>query len=215
MALANYTDLTTSLADWLHRTGLTSQIADFVTLAESEINAELHARPMESDESVTLTISTRTIALPARYIEPISLELVISGQSNESLIYVEPQQLSINAATNAKARPTYWTVNAANIEFGNLSDATYTLKFRMLKGLALATTTTNDIMTAYPGLYLYGALLQAAVWMANDQRIPTWEAMYSRLLKKVKIKEGRSKALTSLRTDHPSARGWRTNIITD
>lgn len=214
MALANYTDLTTSLADWLRRSALTSQIADFVTLAESELNADVHTRLMESDEPVTLTVGTRTIALPARFIEPISFELVISGQSNTQLTYEPPHRISINAASGAACRPQYWTINGDNIEFPNLSDATYSAVFRMVKGFDLAATSTNSLMTAYPGLYLFGSLLQAAPYLRDDNRIPTWQSRYDRLLAKVKRKEGRRNALTSLVTDHPSSGGYRANIIT-
>lgn len=215
MALANYTDLATSLAGWLHRGDLASQIPDFVTLAESELNAEVHTRLMESDEPVTLTAATRTIALPSRFIEPISFELVISGQDNIELTYQPPQRLSINAASGAACRPKYWTINGSNIEFPNLSDATYTCKFRMVKGFDLASTSTNTLMTDYPGLYLYGSLLQAAPFLRDDTRIATWQTLYDRLLKKVKRKEGRRNALTSLVADHPSAGAGRSgNIIT-
>jgi len=215
MALTNYTDLTTSLADWLHRSGLTNQIADFVTLAESELNADVHTRLMESDESVTLTINTNTIALPSRFIEPISFELVISGQDNIPLTYQPPHRLSYNTASGARCRPQFWTIDGSNIEFPNLSDATYSAVFRMVKGFDLASTSTNALLTAYPGLYLYGSLLQAAPYLRDDNRIPVWQSRYDRLLPKVKRKEGRKNALTSLVTDHPSSgNGWRSNIIT-
>lgn len=213
MALTTYTELKASLADWLHRSDLTSQIADFVTLAESEINTELRLRLMEADEALTLTSATRTVALPSRYIEPISLELVIAGQSNQELTYRQPQQLAINAAAGSAARPEYWTVNGSDIEFPNLPDQTYTLKFRMLKGLDLAATSTNALLTAYPGLYLYGSLLQSAPYMVNDARIQTWKAMYESLKAKISHKEARSKTLARLVTDLPSVRA-QSNIIT-
>ncbi len=214
MALANYTDLLTSVQDWLHRSGLSAPAADFITLAESELNTDVHTRLMESDESVTLTIATRTIALPARFIEPISLDLVISGQQNTSLNYQPIYRLAINAEAGASCRPRYWSINGSNIEFPNLSDATYSMVFRMVKGFDLANTTTNTLMTSYPGLYLYGSLLQAAPYLKEDQRIATWGAIYDRLLAKVRRKEGRRNALTSLITDHPSAGYRRENIIT-
>ena len=38
MALVNYSDLKTSIADWLNRSDLTATIPDFITLAESGFN---------------------------------------------------------------------------------------------------------------------------------------------------------------------------------
>lgn len=214
MALSTYAELEASLADWLHRSNLSDQIDDFITLAESELNADVHMRLMESDEPVTLTISTNAITLPARFIEPISLEIILSGQANIPLTYQPVQRLSYNTDSGAAARPEYWTINGDSIEFPNLSDATYSMTFRMVKGFDIASTGTNSLLTAYPGLYLYGALLQAAPYMTNDVRIPVWQSSYDRLLTKVKRQEGRRNALTSLITNHPSAGGRRANIIT-
>ena len=41
MALTTYTELKTSIADWLNRTDLTAAIPDFITLAESKFRTEL------------------------------------------------------------------------------------------------------------------------------------------------------------------------------
>ena len=42
MALANYTDLQTSIASWHHRS--VSEITDFITLAEKRINKLIDSR---------------------------------------------------------------------------------------------------------------------------------------------------------------------------
>lgn len=212
MALSNYTELQAALADLLHREDLTSQIVDFITLLESELNVDMRMRLMESDESVTLTEGTRTIALPSRYLEPISLELVISGEQNTPLHYLHPAQLPVNESSGAAGRPQYWTVNGANIEVPYLADDTYTMTFRMLKGFDLASTSTNALLTKYPGLYLYGAALQAATWMKDDQRIPLWQSYYDRIKDKANRAEARTKALSTLSTDLPMSR--RSNILT-
>lgn len=201
MALSNYAELTNSVIDWLHRADLTAQVADFIALAESEINAELKMRLQVVDEDLTLNVTERTIALPARFIEPVSLDLVISGQKNDPLTYRQPQQLGINASLSA--RPVYWAINGDTVEFANPSDDTYSMVLRMVQGFDIASTTTNSVLTAYPGLYLYGALLQAAPYLVNDQRIQVWQSTYNRVLAKAKRKEGRANALVSLVTDLP------------
>ncbi len=173
----------------------------------------LHTRLMEVDEDVTLTIATRTIALPSRFIEPITLELVITGQANTPLIYQPLQRLAIDSNVGSTCRPQYWTINGSNLEFPNLSDATYACVFRMVKGYDIASTSTNDLLTEYPGIYLYGALLQAAPYLRDDDRVQTWGVMYTNLLKKARRKESRRHALTSLVMDDGLAR-TRSNIIT-
>ena len=44
MAITNYTELKSSLADWLNRSDLTTVIPDFITLAESQFNREIRNR---------------------------------------------------------------------------------------------------------------------------------------------------------------------------
>jgi hypothetical protein len=41
MSLTTYSELQSSIADWLNRTDLTSQIKDFITIAESRLDREL------------------------------------------------------------------------------------------------------------------------------------------------------------------------------
>ena len=214
MAFTNYTELLAVIADRLHRDDLTTQMVEFVALAESEINSEMRLRLMEADESLTLTSGTRTIALPARYIEPVKLSLVISGQENTELQYVQPQQLAINAASGASSRPQYWTVNGSNIELPNLSDATYSCTLRMIKGFDLAATSTNALLTAYPGIYMYGALIQSSYHIGVDPRLDSWRLAYGTLKQKAMRSEARSKALTNLVTNLPGVGSGYSNIIT-
>jgi hypothetical protein len=213
MAITTYAQLQASVISWLHRADLSAQVLDFISLAESEINTDMRLRLMEVDESVTLLSGARTVALPSRFLEPIKLELVFTGRENEELTYLTPQQMNNDASTGARYQPEFWTVNGDTITFPNSADQNYTLTFRMLKGLDIASTTTNALLTAYPGIYLYGTLLQAQAYMVNDMRISTWANMYSNLVKKANRQEARTKTLATLRSDHPSARQGRSNIF--
>lgn len=212
MAITTYAELATTVASWLHRTDLASQIVDFISLAEDEINTDMRLRLMESDESLTLLIDTRTIALPSRFIEPIKLELTFTGRQNEELTYLTPSQMNPDPSTGAKYQPEFYTINGSNIEFRNSADQSYGVTFRMLKGFDLASTSTNSLLSAYPGLYLYGALLQASAFTINDDRIATWAKMYLNLKTKVNRIEVRTKTLATLRTDMPMGQD-RNNIF--
>jgi hypothetical protein len=212
MALSTYTELKATLADYLHRTDMTSRIVDFITLAESEINSEIRTRLMETDASLTLVSGTNTIALPTRYSEPILLELVISGRENTPLRYLTPSQMEDETETGSTYEPRYWTINGSNIEFPNDADQDYSVRFRHLADFDLATTSTNTLLTKYPGIYLYGSLLQAEPFMNNDPRIATWANFYANLKKVINRKEARTRSLATLGTD-VAIRGSRINNI--
>jgi hypothetical protein len=57
--------------------------------------------------------------------------------------------------------------------------------------------TTNWLLTDSPDLYLYGALLQAAPYLQDDQRISTWGTLYERCLNDLKVSDERSRMATS------------------
>lgn len=202
MAITTYSELQTALANWTHRTDLAARIQEFITLAEDELNSELRLRTMESDQTLTLTSGQNTVALPSRYLEPVFLEIVFSGdRENKRLTYQTPDQMALFDSSTVAQEPDYWTINGGNIEFPEPADQTYTLRFRMLRRLDIATDSTNDLLSNWRGLYLYGAMLQAAPYMANDARMITWKAMYDSLLTKVKAKEGRRNIRANLQTE--------------
>tara|TARA_R110000868_G_C10972514_1_gene770303 strand:+ start:25998 stop:26633 length:636 start_codon:yes stop_codon:yes gene_type:complete len=209
MAITNYTELKAAVASWITSDALTAQIPDFIQFAEIELNAELRNRDMQVDETLTLTSGTSTVSLPSRFIDPISLELVISGEDNTPLTYVKPHDIIKNISS--AARPQHWTINGSYIEFPNPSDQTYTLSFRMLKGYDIASTTTNTLLTKYPLLYLYGALAQGAIFAREDQRMGLFAGQYSKMLLKVKKAEARVGRLVNLRTEFANTQ--RSNII--
>ena len=65
MALNSYSALKTSIANWLNRTDLTTEIEDFIVLAEKDFNSKLRIRKMISESSVT--INAETVALPTGF----------------------------------------------------------------------------------------------------------------------------------------------------
>lgn len=211
MAITTYTELQTAVAGWLHRTDLTARIPEFIALAESEINTDMRLRLMESDESLTLSAAATTVALPARYSEPIRLDVVIAGQDNRTLTYLTPQQMEIQATTGSACEPDFWTINGANIQFPAPADQQYSLLFRMLADFDIATTSTNALLTKYPGIYLYGALIQASKYTADDARISLWRESYESMKSKANRKEARTRTLTMLRNELPGT-GFKTNI---
>ena len=64
MALSTYSDLKTSIANFLARDDLTSQIPDFITLAEARMSRELDTRSMEKRATATTVAGDGFISLP-------------------------------------------------------------------------------------------------------------------------------------------------------
>jgi hypothetical protein len=73
MALTTYTELKTSIADWLNRSDLTATIPDFISLAEAQIERTLRTRQMLT--RTTLTIDGEFESTQSDFLETRALKL--------------------------------------------------------------------------------------------------------------------------------------------
>jgi hypothetical protein len=74
MAIDTFAVLKTSIADWLNRADLTSQIPDFITMAEARFNRELRCDAMDATASVTITAGA--VAVPTGLLAVRSFSLL-------------------------------------------------------------------------------------------------------------------------------------------
>ena len=177
MSLAQYSDLTTAVATWLHRSDLTSSIPDFVTLAEIEVMRKMRTRDMETAFSGTIT-STGTLAIPANFIA--FKELYVNASTIQYLERRSPKWIRDKYAfTGSTNLPRYYAREGTAFIFGPQPDATYTLGGVFYKNRGpLSTNTTHATFVANPDVYLYATLLQSAPYLKNDPRIAVWAGLY-------------------------------------
>ena len=91
MALATYSDLKTSIANWLNRTDLTSEISDdFIILTEADLNSKLRVRKMIT--STSITIDSETESIPADFLQ-IRDFFITEGGTKHALKYITPAQM--------------------------------------------------------------------------------------------------------------------------
>jgi len=202
MAYDTYAGLQATVADWLHRANLTEQIPDFINLAERVINRRLNIFPREVETPLTASPGVRFVALPSDYGQPIALYLR-DIEPRELLTQVLVQQMDVDESDNK--RPEYWAVDGSNIAFDSPCDLSYPLMFRYQQNLYLSDTTpTNPTFARYPDLYLYGALAQAAPYIRDDARWPSWDAKFKELLREAAQDATATDANTELRTEIPN-----------
>ncbi len=80
-------------------------------------------------------------------------------------------------AGSAGGKPVAYTIKANELFLGPSPGAVYTMEmdyYRKFDSLSTITT-TNDMLTDNPDVYLYGALLEAEPFIKNDSRIQVWE----------------------------------------
>ena len=93
MAFTTYSDLKTSVANYLNREDLTAVIPDFITLTENRLNRDLRVRVNLIRAETTTTSGTDFYNLPTDLIEIRNITYDTSSRSY-ALEYLSPESLS-------------------------------------------------------------------------------------------------------------------------
>ena len=190
MALSTYSELKTSVADWLNRADLTSTVPDFISLAEAQIERKLRTRQMIVRADAT--IDTEYSAVPADFLEVKSLKLQtnpvtpLQFETIDSLDNLQSQYAS-------SSKPRYFSIVGGQIRTVPLPDGEYSAELTYYAKLSKlsSTNTTNWLLTAAPDVYLYGALLQAAPYLKDDARISVWATLYTSAMEDLQVADDR------------------------
>ena len=158
--LDTYANLKLELIDWSHRDDLDQKIDTFIDLAESEMLANavepLQLRSEETLTAIATNTTDRFASLPAGYQSSRKLRIqIVDGESIE-LFYRTPAQLNILSSTGL---PRFFTITD-QIEFDRISDQVYAGEIQYYKDFTVLSdsSTTNDVLTNFPTIYLFGAL---------------------------------------------------------
>lgn len=181
MALSNYGELKTAIADFLNRDDLTAVIPTFVALCESQVARDL--RHWRQESRVSTTLNERFENLPTDWLEGIHMYLSDGAQVEYASIAEIGRQKVLTNDTAGK--PRLFTLNSGQIEFFPAPDASYDLTMVYYARIPTmsANADANWLMTYYPDVYLYGSLLQSAPYLAEDARITVWAQLYGAAVK--------------------------------
>ena len=186
MALTNFTGLKASIADFLNRDDLTSVIPDFVALAEAQINRDVRHWKMEARSSGQQSNLDEYMQIPADWVETIRLHLTGSGTTVVNLVSRDAMADKRAANENATGTPSMYT--HANGQFQLFPTPSQDTDFELLyyqKIPSLITNTDNWLLLEAPDVYLYGALLHSAPYLAEDARLAVWAQLYSAAIQRL------------------------------
>lgn len=183
MAISTYGELKSAVAEWLAKSNLSSRAADFITLASTRIyygaEGSFPSEPVRTFElqaQNTPTPSSRVITLPTRYIETIRLKAT-DGSQSWTLDYVSPAAMSEYDDNEWYAQ--YYTLVNGGILLGGSQQATYTHDYYAALAEFSGDSDTNALLTKAPGLWLYGASLEAAVYQRDDATAQRMLSLYN------------------------------------
>jgi len=77
-------------------------------------------------------------------------------------------------------RPQFFTVIGDKIQLDRTPDAEYTVEIQYFKKADPLTSSnqTNEILTKYPSIYLYGALAQVFIYSQDDQQVSKYIQLF-------------------------------------
>jgi len=184
VSISSYSDLKTAVADWLMRDDLTDRIPDFITFAEARFNRVVEHPKRENRATATVqTTSTEPefVSLPSDFQSMRRVRLNgVSGKPGLQFLSEEQLNEQRFAGRNTAAQPKFYTIFGSEMELVPTPDQAYELEIVYRQNLtALSTSnTSNWLLSLAPDVYLYGALLQSAPFMQDDERLQSWGAAY-------------------------------------
>jgi hypothetical protein len=208
MAISTYAELQTAAANWLNRSDLTARLPEFIALAEAQFNRRIRAP--QNEATATQSASTAALTSPTDYAAPNRLYATISGYKSR-LPQVEPDELR-QCYDGRTGSPQVFAIIADTLTVGPTPDTSYSFTLDYYRTIpALASNSTNWLLTRHPDLYLYATLLQAEAFGWNDERIPLWRAAVEQTLEELRqdsSRRARSSKGVGLRSETSRGRAW-------
>jgi len=172
MSLANYDGLKASVANWLNRTDLATEIPDFIALAESRLAHELRIPTIEKKSVITIDSEGYT-TIPADFLE---VKDVFFNDTPLSRVSVT----QIHSYTARSGVPDYFAREAGKILFFPTPTLSASDRIEMIYYFEVDplsdSAPTNVLMSTVPELYLYASLSEASKFLGSDGS--RWEAAY-------------------------------------
>ena len=201
--ITTYAELQTTIADWLNRSDLTDVIPTFIELVDARLNRDQLTR---DTKEVTLDDGTGTLALNLFTPQPsIPLQramtnmrsLMITGvqDADDPQIFNPPLRAPVIQLTSVEqlyarrselvtaAIPRFAAVQADSILLAPLPDSIYrfTMIYESQEPLS-DSNVTNSVLATAPDVYLYGALVEAAPYIKDDERTALWDQRFQTAL---------------------------------
>ena len=169
-----YDNLVSTIEQYLERSDIAvvSQIPVFITLAEYEIAQQIKTLGQIEVAQGVMSAGNPIIQKPARWRKTVSMSVTSNGEKTP--VFLRKYEYVTNySAESASGLPLYYSdYDADNWFVSPTPDQAYTfevLVYQRLQPLSSANQ-TNWITNNAPNVMLFGALLQAVIYLKDDQR---------------------------------------------
>jgi hypothetical protein len=200
MTIATYADLQAAVNNWLDHSLFTARVPEFIALFEAAANRRLRVRQMEATATLTPG-SGGTVALPSDYLA--WRRVTWTGQIRNELEYVHPSYFQAAYPASPTDVPRFFTIEGSTLEITPLDQTPLQLDyFQKIPALSAGPSDgsgTNWLLTAHPDLYLFGALIEAETFGANDERAPLWKARRDEIFDEIERLSNKTRGAGAIR----------------
>lgn len=197
MSITTYSELKTSIANWLNRDDLTAVIPDFISLAEADMDRKLRHWRME--KRATVSLDDQYSRVPSDWLESIRFYLS-EGNTYELAQTSHTDMIRRRAqSANALGRPQYFAMSDGAFEIYPTPDVAYTAELLYYgRTPALSDSNASNWVLEYaPDAYLYGALVHSAPYLVDDARTQVWASLYQSAIDNVNMAAEKARTSTS------------------
>ena len=207
MAINTYATLQTAVANWLDRSDLTDRIPEFIALGEARMNRLLRLAIMLNVDETTLggaaklVGGTRDYALPSGYLQMVDFHLRTNPIT--TLSYITPENMNRMWAGSGAGKPTAYTIFSDNstgtpikkVRLGPSPASAYDYSMMFYKKIEPLSVdnTTEPMLTDNPDVYLYSALLEAAPFLMNDERVQLWATAFTQAVDDLQAQDNKDR----------------------
>lgn len=203
MSLSNYTGLKASLAAWSARSDLTAQLDDFAFWAHQEISRRLRCNLLLAS-SDALNVAAETLAVPSGFLAIKRFYIDPGNGASRTLLKTvsADQAADISASWGTADYPDSVAVEGSNFRFAPLFSTATTghLLYYAAPALMSADADTNVVLSAYPYLYLFGALEALFSYLEDDNNADRYGQKFGALLEDINARDAKDLMGGSLQT---------------
>lgn len=172
-----YDELETAAISWLNREGFTqleAEMPTFFLLAQNRIALDPDIELF--GDVVTATITTDVPTIPLDFERPLSYSIV----SGDDKFPLKGAAMPVIESISGTGRPQFISPTGLVFRFGPEPDTAYDVEVTYYTTLpqVSATVAENSLSTAHPEAILFAVLLEACLWLKDDQRAQVWEGRY-------------------------------------
>ena len=178
-AFTSYDNLKTNIADYLARNDLNDKIPMFVALAEKRLNRDLRLRQTLQQSTYTLD-SGFQVPTPSDFLE--MKDIHIDANPIVNLNFKTVSQFYRLDNVSGSGNPINYTLVSNNFVLAPrpTGSSTINMTYYKIPKVLSDTNASNEYLDVCPDLLLYASLVESAPFLMNDERLTTWEALYTR-----------------------------------